>query len=127
MLLRCSQRRLQLLDRVLKGCRVDLKQNVAGLDGHIGLDRDGDNLAGHIRRHLDDPAGDRDLARGRQVVKQPEKRRKNERADQDRDRSRQPSPAHQLQFREYQPQRDNVEAQDDEHGAAPSFVDAKGD
>ena len=88
LLARRGQRRPQLRDLVLKRRRVDLKQNIILLDRHIRLDRNGHDLTGHIRRHLDDPAGDRDLARRRQVIKQREKRRENEGADKDRDRSR---------------------------------------
>ena len=62
MLLGCGQRRPQLLHLELERRRIDLEQNVTKLYRHVRLDRNGHDLAAHIRRHLDDPPGHGDFA-----------------------------------------------------------------
>ncbi len=85
---RCGQRRLELCELVSKRRRIDLKQKIAGHHRHIRLDRNSDNLAGHIWRYLNCFDGDPDLAGGREVIKQRQKCRKDECADEYRDRPR---------------------------------------
>ena len=118
------ERRLQLRDLVLEWRRVDLKQHVVFLHRHVGLDRDCDDLSRHIRRHFHYAAGHRHTPGRGEVVKKREKCREDKPAHEQRNGTGQPAPSHQLEFREHEPQRDDVKAKNDEHGWPLLFLSA---
>jgi hypothetical protein len=79
----------------------------------------------HVRRYLNHTPRHGNPARGREIIKQRKKYCEDERAHKHGDRSRRPAQRTSLNFEKNHSQPNKVEAQDDQHGEAPSFVNAR--
>ncbi len=115
---RLGERGLKLLDLGFIRRTLDLEQNRPGLHQHVRLDIDLGDLAGHVRRHLDDAPNDGNPSEGVRWLRRPRKT------------ARMPIPSSAVTTRHGQFQGNNLNPKntshasnvwqrDDHHGACP--------
>jgi hypothetical protein len=102
-LLRIRKCRLKLPHLEPARLRIDLEEDGAGLDQHVALDGDCDDLAGNIRRHIHHAPQHGDSAGRREAAEERQEHADDSNTDGRGDVSGQLAPADELELGKYQP------------------------